>query len=397
MKRRLCAEQLGQATRTLNQFEEDAKLARERLAGYAREQGVVLEQIERAKLDMESGENQLSVLEAERQSVQDSVQSIEAEVLREKASLDIAVAEEKQASLAYLDARSELEKCFRREAEQKHEVTMQQYRIRSGEERKRQAEERFERLSQEQDLTPRIKDETSVLHELAQSLDEARSRVERLEIQRQSSHDWARAFNAGHDRMKREFEEARAEMLRTEARCDSLIQLQAGAEMWGRGTKLLLARPEVVEPLIDQFSSDEAERRSGIAVLDRAAEPLVVKDFEQAIRCVNEVTSEQVAVSLVLEELGWAAPSAALNETLGSCQLTNELIMGRLFSGACLVRELGEAPGVFDANGSVDLVVTREGHAVTRSGVIRTWGKSVIDEVLEQKSEIERLKNVYRV
>ena len=162
--------------------------------------------------------------------------------------------------------------------------------------------------------------------------------------------------------------------------------------MWGRGTKLLLARPEVVEPLIDQFSSDEAERRSGIAVLDRAAEALVVKDFEQAIRCVNEVTSEQVAVSLVLEELGWAAPSAALNETLGSCQLTNELIMGRLFSGACLVRELGEAPGVFDANGSVDLVVTREGHAVTRSGVIRTWGKSVIDEVLEQKSEIERLK-----
>ena len=49
---------------------------------------------------------------------------------------------------------------------------------------------------------------------------------------------------------------------------------------------------------------------------------------------------------------------------------------------------------MFDANGSVDLVVTREGHAVTRSGVIGTWGKGVIDEVLEQKSEIERLKNV---
>ena len=55
---------------------------------------------------MESGENQLSVLEAERQAFK-ILSDIEAEVIREKASLDIAVAEEKQASLAYLDARSE--------------------------------------------------------------------------------------------------------------------------------------------------------------------------------------------------------------------------------------------------------------------------------------------------
>ena len=48
----------------------------------------------------------------------------------------------------------------------------------------------------------------------------------------------------------------------------------------------LLARPEVVEPLIDQFSSDEAERRSGILFLTE--QPGLVW-CERAATLVNEV------------------------------------------------------------------------------------------------------------
>lgn len=392
MKRRDAAERLSAATQTLNAFEEEAKLTRERLAGTAREQGIVIEQIERAKTDLESGESQLSVLEAERQSVQDSVASIEADVAQERIELTLAQQEEKKASHAYLEARSELERCFRREAEQKHEVTMQQYRIRTGEERYKQASSRFEHLSSEQDLQPRIDSESVALATLAEEKMIADVAVDRLERERAATHDWARAFNARNDQLKRDFQRAQGELMRAETRCQSLIQLQTGAEMWGKGVELLLNRPGIIGPIIEQFFSDAKDQRGGLAALDRAAEALVVVNFEKAMAYVQEASREEVAVSLVLERVDWSTGGALQGHGLATCTLDHKDLARRLFSGIRIVDDLHEAPSHFDNDPALNAVVSRDGHSVSRSGVLRTWGKSVVDEVLGRKSEIEGLE-----
>jgi chromosome segregation protein len=392
MKRREAAERLSSAAQTLSTFEEDAKLTRERLAGAAREQGIVIEQIERAKTDLESGESQLSVLEAERQSVQVSVSSIETEVAEEKVALKLAQEEEKNASLMYLEARSELERCFRREAEQKHEVTMQQYRIRTGEERYKQALSRFEHLSNEQDLQPRINSESVALATLAEEKMKVDAAVERLERERASTHDWARAFNARHDNLKRDFQRVQSELMRAETRCQSLIQLQTGAEMWGKGVDLLLNRPGIIGPIIEQFSSDAKDQRGGLAALDRAAEALVVVNFEKAMAYVQEASREEVAVSLVLEQVEWSTDDSLKEHSLETCTLAHQELAQRLFSGIMIVDDLSDAPSCFDREPNLNVVVSRDGHSVSRAGVLRTWGKSVVDEVLGRKSKIEALK-----
>ena len=331
------------------------------------------------------------MLEAERQSVQESVTSIEVAIAQERAELEVAQREEKLASHRYLDARSELERCFRKEAEQKHEVTMQQYRIRTGEERRRQALSRFEHLSSEQDLKPRIEQESAGLVVLDREKSLAEAAVDRLDRERRITHDWARAFNARQDELKRKFQKVQSELMRAETRCQSLIQLQTGAEMWGKGVELLLGRPDVVGPLIDQFTSETRDQRGGIAALDRAAEALVVSHFDRAIEYVEEASQAQVAVSMVLEQVEWSTDPTGNADGLESCALANSDLTRRLFQGIRIVEHLNEAPSVFDSNPHLNVIVTREGHALSRSGLLRTWGKSVVDEVLGRKLEIQSL------
>jgi chromosome segregation protein len=394
MKRREAADRVSIATQTLNQFEEEAKLTRERLSGSAREQGIVVEQIERAKTDLESGESQLSVLEAERESVQASVTSIETAITTERIELARAQEEEKTASHAYLEARSELERCFRREAEQKHEVTMQQYRIRTGEERRSQAANRFEHLSTEQDLKPRIENESDALSLLIREKEEADLAVQRLERERSDSHDWARAFNAKRDVLKRESQQAQGDLMRAETRCQSLIQLQTGAEMWGKGVELLMGQDDVVGPLIEQFESTSKDQRGGLAALDRAAEALLVTHFDRAIEYVDQASQAKVAVSLVLEQLPWNALPHQAEDVLqlDTCTLTDKNLAGRLLVGIRIADDLSDAPSLFNADPWLRTIVTREGHSLSRRGLLRTWGKSVVDEVLGRKSEIESLQ-----
>ena len=118
MKEREAAQSVQVLADKLRVVEERALVAGERLAGNARERDMLNSQLDRARIDLETGEGRRSELELEREETAAKLAEVEVEAQREAEELAKREAEKKTAVHALLNARAEAESLIRQEAEE---------------------------------------------------------------------------------------------------------------------------------------------------------------------------------------------------------------------------------------------------------------------------------------
>ena len=305
LKTREAADQHAEQKSALSKLEQNGHLIRQRLTGYAREQQMLVEQLDRAKHDFESGQSQLGDLRIERIEVAEDVARLDRIHAEAKQELADAESVAKSTSQAYLDARAAVERCLRQEAQQRHEVTRQEYRIKSAQDRLNRAGERQKHLDAQSDFGPRLEELTKLIDEQGIALEDSQRELAHLEGFRENVYQWSRAFEQKVETLTRSVQQKLSKRSSVSARTESLERMLQSADSLTKGTQTLLNSLDDAKLLVDLFRGTPEYTKAFVSALGSGGDAVVVSSFDEALSALEKVAQNDLAVSLVTEEVPW--------------------------------------------------------------------------------------------
>ncbi|MEE2755955.1 MAG: chromosome segregation protein SMC [Myxococcota bacterium] len=397
----------------LRRIEETVLVARERIAGYARERDMLHAQLDQAQRDLAAGEGRRSELELELEETAARCGQLEVEADEFKSLVAQRVDAHKSAARRVIEARADLEGYVRKEAQEIQVIARARADLEMGVRMQRELAVRRERLAQQnQGQRQRLAGHMETVSECEARLKNARDAEKTAEAQLQAASATAQKCRDALDEGVEKERDLRDQLVTKTSRHDSLLELERRRDDLSEGCKSVLdaGLEECLGPisgLWDVPQEYEAATQSALSINMDA----VVMGSQTAKRAAISFASEMKTPKVLLAQLETNAFSRTTQIPKGASvvgylvDLINPEkgrdLLAYCISDALLVESVEDALDVLE-KGFSGSVVTLGGDRFL-ADAIACVGRSGDDvgpiqrrrEIKQLAGEIEALKTAY--
>ncbi len=203
------------------------------------------------------------------------------------------------------------------------------------------------------------------------------------------------------------------EITRKEARTKlgTLKKMEDNLEWYRDGVKAVLAKASekssetetgIFAVMADVISPEEGYETAVEAVLGEALQCIIVKDQQTSRTAIDSLVSRQAGRCSFIP-VSSVKPLASNNDhySSGAAALINHVVVRNDYKKAAeallghvvVTADMDEAFEIWNKNGVIRTIVTRDGHVISHQGVITGGSKDKLSGILEKKREIRKIEN----
>ncbi len=386
----------------LRRVEETVLVARERIAGYARERDMLHAQLNQAQRDLAVGEGRRSELELELDETVARCSQLEAESGELKSMVTQRVDAHKDSARRVIEARADLEGHVRKEAQEVQVITRARADLEMGVRMQRELAIRRERLAQQnQGQRDRLASHMETVSDCKTRLIDAQAAEALAETGLQTATKDAQASRGHLDQCVEKERDLRDQIVTKTSRHDSLIELERRRDDLSDGCKSILdAQLEgclgPISGLWDVPQEYEAALQSALSINMDA----VVMDSMASKRAAIVYASEAETSKVLLAQMNTASVNRTTQLPAGNTAIgylvdlinpsKGRDLLAHCISDALLVESIDDALEVLE-KGFSGSVVTRAGDRFL-ADAIACVGRAGDDlGPLQRKREIRQL------